>query len=474
MFRLGVVGVLLLIIPVVALADDFLVKPFLTNVTPESVDVCFTSEQQQEATIYYGPNEQLRRYKIVRGKQFEAAYGDYYLYGMFTMYDLVKNYTYCTTLPNLEPDTIHFYQVVLGDTQTEVLPFVTAPAEPMPFSFIVYGDSRSDALYPLGVPNRFHQAVVRGMAQFPADFIVNTGDFVNDGYDIRLWDISLNIVQPITSLIPIYICYGNHEDRSHQHIDGRDVFSAVVSHPDETSGNEFYYSFDYANAHFCIVSTEDSFDAGSPQETWIRADVAVADADPDIKWKFMFYHIPGLTQSFRYPGDDKEQEVREKLVPLAEELGFDIVFAGHEHSYERSYREDSGMYYIVTGNGGALPTFVGFPAYNPWSQVFEANADFRHFGFVRLEIAGDYLYLESIISDGTVIDVLELGEPPVADDDTADDDVADDDAVDDDVVDDDIADDDLLDDDADLDDDQAPAAGESGHNDESEGLGCGC
>jgi len=463
---------LLVLLPVIALADGFTIKPFVTNVTPTSIDVCFTSDVQDTAVIRFGRTEEMLRQKAVTGRRFEAAWGEYKLYGFFSFYDVIDRYDYCRRLDGLHPDSLYFYQVEVGDAVGDVHSFFTAPDEPAPFSFIVYGDSRSDPLYPLGVPNRFHEEVIELMVEQPVDLLLHTGDFVNDGFDMHLWEIALDIVNPVSSEIPLYIAFGNHEDRDHVGVDGRDVFGSLLSHPGDASGSgsEEYFSFDYANAHFCFVSTEDGFniDPDDPQVEWIRADLDAANADPDIDWVFMLYHIPGLTSSFRYQNDGKEQEAREFLVPLAEEYGVDFVFAGHEHSYERS-RRDSGLMYIVTGNGGALPTFVGFPSNNPWSQVFEANADFKHFGFVRVDIAGDYLVLTSLISDGTVIDVYEIGQAPV-DDDTGDDDtVTDDDAIDDD----DVSDDDVADDDVSDDDDQAPANDDEA-SDEDDDRGCGC
>lgn len=443
-----------------ATAAGFAIEPFVTNVTPNSIDICFTSDQAGTATIHYGPDDSVVSGKTVEGRPFETLSGDYFLYA-FSAYHQVTHYTFCTHLGGLQPDSVYFYAVELGDEQTEPLPFVTAPDEPAPFSFIIYGDSRSDQIYPLGVPNRFHEQVIERMAEVPADLILHTGDIVNDGFDIRLWEIALNIMRPISGMVPTYIAFGNHEDRRHKEVDGRDIWPYLMSHPRASSGNEFYYSFDYSNAHFCVVSTEHGFAPGDEQEQWIRADLAAANANPAIDWTFMFYHIPGLTSSFRWPNDDKEHKVRDLLVPLAEELGIDAVFTGHEHSYERSLRE-SGMYYFVTGNGGALPTFVGNKHFNPWSQFFEPNAAFNKFGFIRVQIAGNYLALESIICDGTIIDTLEIGTPPLpTDDDTVDDDTS----IDDDIVDDD-------------DDDSAPDLAEGGetdeadHHDESETFGC--
>jgi len=430
-----------------AQAEGFTVWPFLTNATSGSMDVCFQSDRELSAEVLYGPTADYSMSVPVQPVAFEATWGDYALIEIFTTYEIVTRYSYCARLEGLEPDTLYHYAVRLGDQQTPDATLVTAPEPGAPFAFAVYGDSRSDYVYRMGVPNVFHQDVVERIQEFPLDFFLNTGDIVNDGHDMRLWEISFGIVRPLATLFPYFPTYGNHEDREQDGIDGRDVFSHIFSNPSEGSGSETYYSFDYGNAHFAIVSTDDPFEPGADQDLWLRADLTTARADPDIDWVFMAYHIPGLTSSFRWPNDDKEHLAREYLVPMAVECGVDLVFTGHEHSYERSLKD--GVTFIVTGTGGALPTFVGNSQYNPWSLFFEPNADFAHFGFCFVEIAGDYLTLESWLSDGTLIDAIELGNPPADDDDDA-----------------------IGDDDSSPDDDDD--AGEPGGEDDDDDGGCGC
>ncbi|MDP8257731.1 MAG: metallophosphoesterase [Candidatus Alcyoniella australis] len=415
-----------------AQAAEFTISPFVTNVTRTSIDICFQSESNQLAAINFGPTADYGSEIFVSGELLDATWGHYLLFGAVTWYDLVQRYAYCTTIENLEPDSLYHYAVTLGDASSADSTFASAPDPDQPFRFVVYGDSRSDPLYPLGETNQFHQGVIERMAQYDFDFMFNVGDIVNDGHDMQLWQIALATSAPVAARSAYYPIYGNHEDREEEGIDGKDVYSAIFSNPGEQSlsGNEFYYSFNYSNAHFVVVSTEHGFQPGDAQYQWIADDLEETALNPDITWKFMLFHIPAFTSSFRWPTDNTEHQAQEFIVPLAEEYELDMVLMGHEHSYERSYKD--GIYWMVAGNGGALPTFFGNPAHNPYSQFFEPNGDFEHFGFCLIEINGDYLKLESIISDGTIIDTLEIGDPPEPDPDDDDDDDIDDDDVDDD------------------------------------------
>ena len=419
-------------------ADGFTIRPFLTNVTTGSIDLCFQAEIDLPAAVRYGLTSAYGERVELTGEHFQANWGHYGFNEDDDWYDIVERYSYCGRIEGLAPDTVYHYSVEFGAEDTPDGVFMTAPPSDAPFSFVVYGDSRADHLYPLGVPNRFHQQVINMMYQYAFDFFINVGDIVNDGHDIRLWDIALDIVAPLSSLLPHYPIFGNHEDRNEQGVRGDEVFPLLFSNPGDASGSdsELYYSFDYGNAHYTVIDTCNDFETGTEQNDWIRADLEWANNDPDIRWKFLYFHHPPFSSSLVGIGDTRQRVAREYIPGIAEEYGVDIVFAGHQHSYERSYKD--GVYYIVTGNGGALPSFFEAPALNPYNQYFEGNADFEHFGFCHLEIDGDYLFLQSVIADGTVIDTLEIGQPAQDDDDDAgDDDAGDDDAADDDAGDDD-------------------------------------
>src|SRR5512140_3391224 len=71
--------------------------------------------------------------------------------------------------------TVHAGAAAQGGT------FTTAPKDDAksPFTFLLYGDNRTDPVA--------HASVVRAMQQTPGDFLVNTGDYVEDGRDTGDW-----------------------------------------------------------------------------------------------------------------------------------------------------------------------------------------------------------------------------------------------------------------------------------------------
>jgi hypothetical protein len=88
-------------------------------------------------------------------------------------------------------------------------------------------------------------------------------------------------------------------------------------------------------------------------------------------------------------------------VPLLEEYGVDIVFAGHTHDYERGKRVlENGheIYYVITGGGGAALDRVET---RDW-DVIQVHESAYH--CVVVDIKGAVLDFESIGLDGGVID----------------------------------------------------------------------
>ena len=79
-----------------------------------------------------------------------------------------------------------------------------------------------------------------------------------------------------------------------------------------------------------------------------------------------------------------------------------MVFSGHSHSYERSSKE--GIYYIVTGGGGAdISNFWDNTSNNSFSQV--RILDYNH---VTLDITPENVKYNAWYNNGSILDNLEI------------------------------------------------------------------
>jgi hypothetical protein len=127
---------------------------------------------------------------------------------------------------------------------------------------------------------------------------------------------------------------------------------------DPTKG---YYSFDVGGWHIVALNSNCDFVScagGSPQETWLRADVA---AHPNRCVAAMWHHP--LESSFTDPSAGGAHTGNEpRVAPLwkaLREAKADLILTGHSHNYERfapmtetGAASTAGVRQIVVGTGG--------------------------------------------------------------------------------------------------------------------------
>jgi hypothetical protein len=130
-----------------------------------------------------------------------------------------------------------------------------------------------------------------------------------------------------------------------------------------------YYSYDVGAWHLIALNSNCSAvggcGQGSPQETWLRADLAAHPASCTLA----YWHHPRFTSGS--VGEDSE------VAPIWQDLyaaGADVVLNGHAHGYERfapqdpsqAYDPAAGLREFVVGTGGE--DFQPFSTFKPLSE----------------------------------------------------------------------------------------------------------
>ena len=194
-----------------------------------------------------------------------------------------------------------------------------------------------------------------------------------------VYDPTWGRVKSITRPVP-----GNHDYNTSGASGYFSYFGSLASpqEPTCTSGCKGYYSFDIGTWHMIALNSNcDAVPctAGSPQETWLRQDLAshrnmcTLAFDHHARW------------SSGHGGDNAfMQPMWENLV----NAGAEILLSGHSHHYERFAPQNAsggadpprGVRQFVVGTGGAFFTGVGTPHAN--SQVLNNNT----FGVLRLTL----------------------------------------------------------------------------------------
>jgi len=294
-------------------------------------------------------------------------------------------------LSNLPSGLRFSYQVVTktesGAVKSQEYSFRTVPLKLEPWSFVVYGDTRSNP----SIHSKVIDQILKEGEHKPA-FLLHTGDLINNGSVYECWDGDFfKPGKELFAVTPLWPCLGNHEQNS-------EWYFKFFSLPN----NERWYSFNYLNAHFIALDSYSDFKPKSEQYIWLGNDLKSCKSD----WIFVFFHVPPYSVGRHNAVDEKgvpvEAEVKNSrlyLDPLFQKYKVDMVFNGHNHFYERSLKEK--VYYIVSGGGGA--TFHDKECINQYNQVFK-----RTYHYVVCDINGLNLKMYVKDIDGNIIDTLEL------------------------------------------------------------------
>ena len=135
----------------------------------------------------------------------------------------------------------------------------------------------------------------------------------------------------------------------------------------------------------------DSTDCESGQVNWLENSLR----DSRAKWKVAALHHPIYSSGKKHGSDVK---VRKTLEPLFKRYHVQVVFAGHDHVYERTKPQD-GVQYFITGAGGQIRR----GDIDMQSELRAASFD-RENSFMYLEVDENEMAFKSISEKGEVVD----------------------------------------------------------------------
>ncbi|MGG4128446.1 S-layer homology domain-containing protein [Paenibacillus illinoisensis] len=236
----------------------------------------------------------------------------------------------------LEANTSYYYRV--GDERlglwSETGEFKTAPIDGA-FTFVDLTDTQAKD----EEEARLSAATLsKALATVPdAEFVVHNGDVVENGTSEQEWNWLLGYSQEDLMRTTIVPSAGNHENKNYAFYDHFNV-----KQPENAATiTGAYYSYDYSNAHFIVLnSNENSTDYANfsnEQVEWMKQDVEQAKS-AGAEWIIVNIHKGPYTTSNHATDNDiiGENGVRNKIAPLMNELGIDLVLQGHDHIYART------------------------------------------------------------------------------------------------------------------------------------------
>lgn len=379
MLRLTLLSVLVAsVTPVVSLAG-IVRGPYLQDPRMDRVTIACETDAQANCTVEWGSGFANSNALTASGNHHQGA------------------------IENLAVSTCYPYRVnCSGETSAEST-FCTAPGPGEPFSFVLFGDTRTDLAA--------HSQLASAIKAEGVDFYINSGDLVSDGSNESNWGPFFEAEGELMAEIAMFPVVGNHDEDN----GNLDIYERLFAPPTESSGKESYYAFSYGNTRFIVIDNKASqtwsLNLDLTQKNWALAEMDAAAADPQIEHAFVMLHEGPYSSKSGRSGDWVIRGMRDDM----KSKGVDFVFSGHDHYYERG-QADNGLGYIISGGGGAPlydtsnPT-EGDPinvSYLPHTIYYSKSL--HH--YLRIDINGPHVDMCAKDSSGVAFDCISYGEQP--------------------------------------------------------------
>ena len=275
-------------------------------------------------------------------------------------------------LPNAFPESPPTSSVPQAPSHTphSTLPLFAVPNLPNGLVFVAIGDSGTGDDAQLEIASLMFRYFTEAHR---FSFVLMLGDnLYSDDYT---GEFALPYKELLDANVPFYAALGNH-DRDNE-----------KNYKPFHMGDTDRYQFDAGNARFVALNSNRPDDAA--QKQWLDS----AFGDAGSKWRIAFIHHP------LYSSGEHAQESRDEIRPALESAlirnHVNVVFAGHEHLYER-VAPQHGIRYFVSGGGGRK-------LYNVHLSDFDEFGISEHH-FMVVEINDDALFYTAISHTGHVVD----------------------------------------------------------------------
>jgi 3',5'-cyclic AMP phosphodiesterase CpdA len=365
----------LLSLPLVLVAQQRVLGPYLQNAEPTSIVVMWETSFATNSRLSYGLSPSLG--SVANGN---SAAG----------FLLSKIHT--VKINDLQPNTHYYYSVNFGGSYSDTILFKTPPLpdSEQSFGMVAFSDMQKDA----SQSNKFNEIVEEGVIDYTdllegatlpdkLAFLLVPGDLVDIGWIYSSWkDEFFEPAQNLFEMVPVYPVLGNHEANTA-------FFFSYFDLPENgyVGFKDHWWYKDYSNTRIIGLNSNVDFIAlnGGKQKQldWLTQVLEDACADENIDFVFAQMHHPFHSEMW-IPG---EEPYIGDVIKLLEEFSTNcdkpsIHFYGHTHSYARGQSKDHKHLMVnVASAGGAL---------DKWDSddrdYEEFSKGISDYGFVYLEV----------------------------------------------------------------------------------------
>jgi hypothetical protein len=256
------------------------------------------------------------------------------------------------------------------------LPTSTVAPQKPELKFAILGDTGT------GTKPQFEigQKLTATRATFPFEFVIMLGDNMYGGESAR--DFQNKFEKPYEALlsagVKFYAALGNH-----------DVPDKQIAYKLFNMGGQRYYTFKPKDGVRFFALDSNYMD--KKQLDWLEGELKNSGSE----WKICFFHHPLYSSGEKH---GPSLELRKVLEPLLIKTGVDVVFAGHEHFYER-VKPQNNIQYFILGSSAKLRT----DGIAPNSAITAKGFDTDN-AYMIAEIVGDEMSFQTISRAGKLID----------------------------------------------------------------------
>ncbi len=223
-------------------------------------------------------------------------------------------------------------------------------------------------------------------AIFPYEFAIMLGD--NMYGSERPQDYVAKFERPFKPLldakIEFYASLGNHDDPNQRFYKNFNM------------GGKRFYTFEKGDAKFFVL---DSNYMDQDQQKWLGDELSRTGS----KWKIAYFHHPIYSSGGRH---GSEVDLRSIVEPLFIKYNLNVVFAGHEHFYER-LKPQKGIHYFTAGGSAKLRSGDIIRNSPLTAKGFDTEQS-----FMLVEIDGDVMRFQTISRRGKRVDSGEVRRTP--------------------------------------------------------------
>lgn len=352
-------------------AQSILVKPYLQNVSANSITIMWEANGCNSGLVNWGVTNSLGNITVASSLSSEGT-----------------ACVYTAKLTGLLEQTKYYYNVASGSNFSSTYNFFTSALAEMEVSvnLVAMSDMQKDN----SNSTKFNEIVNDGILEYVSSrytgdvnenlqLVLIPGDLVDDGNNHNEWvDDFFGQGANLFSYVPFYPVPGNHENNSHFFFDYFDL-------PKNGSNGfmEHWWFKDISNVRIIGLDSNHDYQI-SQQLDWLDSILSVTALDTLVDFVFAQLHHPHHSELWPPGNTDFTGDVITLLEDFSSSSGKpSIHFFGHTHGYSRGQSRDHNHLMVNVATAGGNIDY-----WDEYSQIDYQEYTVSHddYGYVFVEV----------------------------------------------------------------------------------------